>query len=50
MRRQVKLALIVPEEIRASCEVWFKEETREEVLKKLHDWLFFEQDFTTYLR
>lgn len=46
MKKQVKLALIVPEKIRTNCEVWFKGETREEVLKKLHDWVFFEQDLT----
>ena len=46
MKKQVKLVLIVPEEIRTNCEVWFKGETKEEVLKKLHDWVFFEQDFT----
>lgn len=45
MKKQVKLALIVPEEIRANCEVWFKGDSVEDVLKKLHEWAFFEQDF-----
>ena len=39
-----KLVLIVPEEIRASKEVWFKGDSVDEVLKKLHEWAFFEQD------
>lgn len=46
MKKQVKLALIVPEEIRANCEVWFNSDSLENVLKKLHEWAFFEQDFT----
>lgn len=46
MKKQVKLALIVPEEIRSSCEIWFKGDCLENVLKKLHEWAFFEQDFT----
>lgn len=45
MKKQVKLALIVPEEIRANCEVWFKGGSVEDVLKKLHEWAFFEQYF-----
>ena len=45
-KKQVKLALIVPEEIRVNCEVWFKGESKQDVLKQLHEWAFFEQDFT----
>lgn len=45
-KKQVKLVLVVPEEIRVNCEVWFKGESKEDVLKQLHDWAFFEQDFT----
>ena len=46
MKEQIKVVLIVPEEIRANGLVWFKGENVEEALKKLHEWAFFEQDFT----
>lgn len=46
MNKQVKLALVVPEEIHPHKEVWFKGDSMEDVLKKLHEWAFFEQDFT----
>lgn len=46
MNNQVKISLVVPEKIRVNCEVWFKGESVEEALKKLHEWAFFEQDFT----
>lgn len=46
MKEQVKITLVVPEKIRVNCEVWFKGDTVEEGLRKLHEWAFFEQDFT----
>ena len=46
MKSQVKAILVVPEKIRVNCEVWFKGDTVEEALRKLNDWVFFEQDFT----
>ena len=46
MKSQVKITLVVPEKIRVNCEVWFKGDTLEGALRKLHEWAFFEQDFT----
>lgn len=45
MKKEVKLVLIVPETIRVNCEVWFKGESVESVLRQLHEWAFYEQDF-----
>ena len=46
MKEQVKIILVVPEKIRVNCEVWFKGDTVEQALRKLHEWAFFEQEFT----
>lgn len=46
MKENVKLSVVVPEEINASREEWFHGESKEEVLEKLHRWAFYDQDFT----
>ena len=46
MKKQVKVSLVVPEKIRVNCEVWFTGDSVEESLRKLHEWVFFEHDFT----
>lgn len=46
MKKKITLALVVPETIHPHKQVFFHGEDIEEVLKQLHDWAFFEQDFT----
>lgn len=46
MKKTITLALVVPEAIHPHKQVFFHGESVEEVLKELHDWAFFEQDFT----
>ena len=46
MEKKTSLALVVPECISSSKEIQFCGRDVEDVLKQLHDWAFFEKDFT----
>ena len=45
MKEQNALVLLVPEWISSSREVWFYGYSVENILKQLHEWAFFGQDF-----
>ena len=46
MKKEVKIMLVVPESVDASKQVTFVGGDVEEALKELHEWAFFDQDFT----